>query len=83
MAIFYCEYCGTKRFSMSSLTNGFCKRHPEGLGEGKHSLYKGSEKTEYICKYCGMKRTSIASLTHSFCPKHPNGARGGRHTPAL
>ena len=32
---FYCEYCGAKYSSISSLTNGYCPRHPNGTNKGK------------------------------------------------
>lgn len=34
---FYCEYCGTKASSISSLTGNWCSRHPSGANKGKHS----------------------------------------------
>lgn len=34
---FYCEYCGVKYPSISSLTNGSCSKHPNGNYKGKHS----------------------------------------------
>jgi hypothetical protein len=83
MANFYCEYCGTRASSVTSLTSGFCFRHPNGANKGKHSWYQGSEKSQYVCKYCGTKSSSISSLTGSFCFRHPNGANKGKHSPAL
>ncbi len=83
MANFYCEYCGTKASSVSSLTGSFCLRHPNGANKGKHKLYEGSEKSQYVCKYCGTKSSSISSLTGSFCLRHPAGANKGKHAPAL
>ena len=44
MANFYCEYCGYKSNSVSTLTNGYCPRHPDG--RGKHKLYEGGEKSQ-------------------------------------
>lgn len=76
---FYCEYCGAKYSSISSLTNGYCPKHPDG--RGKHKLYEGSEKSQYFCEYCGAKYSSISSLTNGYCTKHPNGK--GNHAPAL
>ena len=32
---FYCEYCGSKFSTISSLTNNFCSKHPNG--RGKHA----------------------------------------------
>ncbi len=83
MANFYCEYCGTKSSSVSSLTGSSCSRHPNGAGKGKHSLYQGSEKSQYTCKYCGTHSSSLSSLTGSSCSRHPNGAGKGKHSPAL
>ena len=83
MANFYCEYCGTKSSSVSSLTASSCSRHPLGPGKGKHKLYEGGEKSQYVCKYCGTKSSSISSLTASSCSRHPNGAGKGKHAPAL
>ena len=39
MANFYCEYCGSKYSSVSSLTSCSCFRHPDGPNKGKHKLY--------------------------------------------
>lgn len=83
MTNFYCEYCGMKASSISSLTASPCPRHPNGSGKGKHKLYEGSEKSQYVCKYCGTKSTQIFSLTASPCPRHPNGSGKGKHAPAL
>lgn len=83
MANFYCENCGTKSSSVSSLSGGTCGRHPLGSGKGKHVLYQGSEKTQYTCKYCGTKSTSISSLTGGTCGRHPLGTGKGKHEPAL
>jgi len=83
MANFYCEYCGTKYSSVSSLTGSPCHRHPDGVNKGKHKLYEGSEKPKYTCKYCGNGSSSILSLTSSPCHRHPNGINKGKHSPAL
>lgn len=83
MANFYCEYCGSKASSVSSLTGNPCNRHPNGSGKGKHKLYEGSEKTKYTCKYCGTSSSSINSLTGNPCNRHPNGSGKGKHSPAL
>lgn len=83
MANYYCEYCGRKASSVSSLTSSSCIRHPNGAGKGKHKLYEGSEKSQYTCKYCGKNSSSISSLTSSSCIRHPNGAGKGKHAPAL
>ncbi|MBW5400034.1 hypothetical protein E6A47_08220 [Brachyspira pilosicoli] len=64
---------------MSSLTNNFCSKHPNG--KGRHKPYEGNEKSQYFCKYCGAKFSTISSLTNNFCSKHPNGK--GNHAPAL
>lgn len=83
MANFYCKYCGSKASSISSLTSSSCSRHPSGTNKGKHTLYEGSEKSQYSCKYCGSKASSISSLTSSSCSKHPDGSNKGKHEPAL
>ena len=83
MANFYCKYCGTKFPSISSLTAGPCQRHPLGPSKGKHVLYEGSEKSQYVCKYCGTKYPSISILTASPCQRHPNGVNKGKHEPAI
>jgi len=83
MANFYCEYCGNKYSSVSSLTASSCSRHPLGPNKGKHKLYEGAEKSKYTCKYCGNGYSSISSLTASSCSRHPNGANKGKHSPAL
>lgn len=83
MANYYCEYCGTKYSSVSSLTNDSCMRHPNGSHKGKHKLYEGSEKSQYVCKYCGTKYSYLPSLTNDSCMRHPNGTHKGKHAPAL
>lgn len=83
MANYYCEYCGQKASSVSSLTSQNCSRHPNGPGKGKHKLYEGGEKSKYTCKYCGQSSTSISSLTSQNCSRHPDGAGKGKHSPAL
>lgn len=83
MANFYCEYCGNKYPSVSSLTNGSCMRHPAGGGKGKHKLYEGSEKSQYTCKFCGSKYPTLTSLTNGSCMRHPDGGGKGKHAPAM
>ncbi|AWA30991.1 hypothetical protein HYN48_13375 [Flavobacterium magnum] len=83
MSNFYCEYCGVKASSISSLTINSCPRHPLGNSKGKHKLYEGSEKSKYSCKYCGTSASSISSLTINSCPRHPNGNSKGKHAPTL
>ncbi|MBQ7892525.1 MAG: hypothetical protein IJ321_01125 [Alistipes sp.] len=83
MANFYCEYCGQKFSSASSLTACNCMRHPNGTCKGRHKLYEGSEKSKYTCKYCGQTFNSISSMTAGNCMRHPNGTCKGRHAPAL
>ena len=83
MANFYCEYCGQKYSSASSLTIGNCMRHPNGSHKGKHKLYEGSEKSQYTCKYCGQKYGNISALTLGNCMRHPNGSHKGKHAPTL
>ena len=58
-------------------------RHPNGSHKGKHKLYEGSEKSQYVCKYCGTKYSSLSSLTSGSCMRHPNGSHKGKHAPAL
>lgn len=83
MANFYCEYCGDKFSSVSSLTSNSCRRHPSGSFKGKHKLYEGSEKTKYTCKYCGDTFSTISSMTSNSCRRHPEGSFKGHHSPAL
>ena len=83
MAHYYCEYCGTKSSSISSLTGSSCLRHPLGSLKGRHKLYEGTEKTKYSCKYCGTSSSTISSLTGGTCSRHPNGSLKGKHSPAL
>lgn len=83
MANFYCKYCGYKSSNISSLTASPCQRHPNGPNNGKHALYEGSEKSQYVCKYCGTKYPSISILTASPCQRHPNGVNKGKHEPAI
>lgn len=80
---FYCKYCGHKASSVMSLTASLCIRHPSGPCKGRHVLYEGGEKEQYMCKHCGKKATSIATLTGSLCIRHPNGPCKGKHEPAL
>lgn len=83
MANYYCEYCGQKYSSVSSLTAAYCFRHPDGPNKGKHKLYEGEEKSQYTCKYCGQKYSTLASLTAAYCFRHPDGANKGKHAPTL
>ncbi len=83
MANFYCEYCGTKYSSVTTLTGCSCHRHPNGAHNGKHKLYEGSEKSKYTCKYCGTSYSSLTTLTGVSCHRHPDGAHKGKHAPAL
>ena len=80
---YYCEYCGARYSSVSSLTGNSCGRHPDGSHKGKHKLYEGGEKSQYTCKYCGTKFNSLSSLTGNSCGRHPDGSHKGRHAPAL
>ena len=34
---YYCEYCGQKFASVSSLTSGRCQKHPNGYFKGRHT----------------------------------------------
>ena len=83
MANFYCEYCGQKFSSVSSLIGSTCHRHPSGTNKGKHKLYEGSEKAKYTCKYCGQNFGTISSMTGLSCHRHPEGVNKGKHAPAL
>lgn len=83
MTNFYCEYCGTKSFSVSNLTAQPCGKHPLGNNKGKYKLYEGSEKSKYTCKYCGTSSTSIKNLVAQPCGRHPEGNNKEKHTPAL
>ena len=83
MANFYCEYCGQKYSSVSSLTANSCPKHPDGSYKGKHKLYEGGEKSQYTCKYCGQNYPSIQALTSVSCARHPSGSYKGKHAPAL
>lgn len=83
MANYYCEYCGAKYSSVSTLTSAGCVRHPNGPCKGKHKLYEGSEKSKYTCKYCGQSYSSLSTLTSAGCVRHPNGPCKGKHSPAL
>ena len=83
MANFYCEYCGKKFSSVSTLTGSSCINHPAGSNKGKHKLYEGSEKSQYVCKYCGKSFSSLTTLCGSSCIRYPNGSNKGKHAPAL
>jgi len=82
MANYYCEFCGTKAATISSLVGNGCPNHPDGPSKGKHSLYEGGEKSEYFCKLCGYKATTLFTLTNNWCPRHPKGPSKGKHLPA-
>ena len=83
MANCYCVYCGQKSSSVANLTAGWCSKHPDGVNRGKHVLYEGSEKSQYVCKYCGQKYSSLSSLTGISCYRHPDGPNKGKHAPVL
>jgi DNA-directed RNA polymerase subunit RPC12/RpoP len=83
MAKVFCKFCGQSFSSVQSLTSTSCSMHPDGVNKGKHALYEGQEKSQYICKFCGQKSSSISTLTHTSCSKHPNGVNKGKHSPAL
>ena len=80
MAKYFCLYCGSQASTVSSLTSGYCTRHPDGSGL-HHVLYEGGEKSQYTCKYCGTSAPSISSMTCGYCPRNQNGR--GHHVPAL
>ena len=65
------------------MTGGYCTKHPNGANKGRHKLYEGSEKSQYVCKYCGSKYPNISILTGGYCTRHPNGANKGHHSPML
>ena len=91
-----CKYCGQEAREARALLSSICPRHPDGFGKGKHALfegaqrdeyvcvsaYEGSVKTSYTCKYCGQTARSVRALVSSTCPKHPSGFAKGRHSPA-
>jgi len=79
----YCEYCGHKANSVNLLTSNSCGRHPSGSNRGKHKLYEGGEKSEYVCKYCGRSAHTISELVSNSCGRHPDGSNKGKHAPAL
>ena len=83
MAYGYCEFCGQKFNSVSSMAGRKCTKHPDGVNKGFHKLYEGSEKSQYVCKYCGQKFPAISSMAGRGCTKHPNGVNKGYHSPAL
>lgn len=72
-----CQFCGTERSSILSLTAASCSKNPNGK---YHSPYEGSEKLKYTCKYCGTERSSILNLTSATCNKNAN---GHYHVPVL
>ena len=78
-----CKYCGMNFSCVNVLTSGTCGRHPNGPHKGRHALYEGGDKSQYICKYCGMKFTNLTVLCSQTCGRHPNGPHKGRHSPAL
>ena len=75
----YCKYCGTSARDARTLLNGWCPKHPSGPSKGKHALYEGGERSEYVCVYCGTKNRSLSSLLNGWCPKHPDGPSRGKH----
>lgn len=78
---YYCKYCGQSFSSLENLQTKDCPRHPDGFHEGKHCLYKGTQKKEYSCKYCNATAESIPALTVKLCSKHPKGFLSGQHEP--
>ena len=75
----YCKYCGTSARDARSLLSNNCPKHPNGFCKGKHALYEGGERSEYVCVYCGTKNRSLSSLLNGWCPKHPDGPSRGKH----
>ena len=55
MPNFYCEYCGTKSSSISSLTANSCHRHPLGAGKGKHKLYEGRKNLNTVVNIVALQ----------------------------
>ena len=78
----YCKYCGESASNEQVLLNRWCPKHPSGQNKGKHALYEGGEKSEYVCVYCGEKYHSLRSLCNDWCNRHPNGQKRGKHNPA-
>ena len=78
----YCKYCGEAASNERVLLNRWCPKHPSGQNKGKHALYEGGEKSEYVCVYCGEKYHSLRSLCNDWCNRHPNGQKRGKHSPA-
>ena len=39
---YYCQYCGARYSSISSMTSSNCPRHPAGSYKGRHTPYTGS-----------------------------------------
>lgn len=77
-----CKYCGSTASSIYSLTSGYCQRHPDVAGKGRHVPYEGdSNQKKYYCEYCGSSASSVYSLTAGNCQRHPNGAGKGHHKP--
>ena len=58
-----------------------CPRHPLGAHKGRHSVYEGSPKNEYVCKYCGTKKRTIWELSLSDCSKNNEGIYLRKHVP--
>jgi DNA-directed RNA polymerase subunit RPC12/RpoP len=83
MSNHYCKYCGNKFISVYALTAASCGRHPDGCNKGKHALYEGSEKTQYICKHCGLKFPTIYAMTAQKCSRRQGTEKNKQHEPTL
>ena len=75
----YCKYCGTSARDARSLLMNSCPKHPNGPGRGKHALYEGGERNEYVCMYCGTKSRHLSTLLSNSCFRHPDGPGRGKH----
>ena len=59
MANFYCEYCGQKFSSVSSLTAGYCIRHPDGPHKGDTNSMKEARKANTPANTAGNRSTAF------------------------
>ena len=75
----YCKYCGQEARDVRALVSGVCPKHPAGFAKGKHALFEGEARGEYVCVYCGQTASSVRALVTVPCPKHPDGFAKGKH----
>lgn len=75
-----CKYCGQEAREARALLSSICPRHPDGFGKGKHALFEGAQRDEYVCVYCGQTAKTLRALVSATCPRHPNGFAKGRHS---